>query len=304
MQNTAFVFLKPHANFPTAQKVVKDTFEKKGIKVLSEGEITGEEIDKNQYIDNHYYAIASKATILQPSELNIPKEKFKATFGVEWDECMAKGIVFNAKGACEELGVDGEGLDKIWAVAKKEKKLVKFGGGFYCAKLEVSGKTIYAFNGFFMSMRGKYVAPGTSVHYFVVEFNPKELSWEDFRGSVLGPTDPADAPADSLRGMFLANWEQYGLKSVPNVGDNAVHASASPFEALAERMNWLQMDAKEDAFGAKVLEVIGEKKLKEWSVDPQVTYGPVPITKSAFDTLEDTNSDYCLALLQMMSIEQ
>jgi hypothetical protein len=30
-----------------------------------------------------------------------------------------------------------------------------------------------------------------------------------------------------------------GLKEVPNVGDNGVHASASPFEALAERLNWL-----------------------------------------------------------------
>ena len=35
------------------------------------------------------------------------------------------------------------------------------------------------------------------------------------------------------------NWKEYGLAEIPNVGDNAVHASASPFEALCERMNWL-----------------------------------------------------------------
>eukprot|EP00967_Tisochrysis_lutea_P084906 scaffold118892_cov32-Tisochrysis_lutea.AAC.2 len=29
-----------------------------------------------------------------------------------------------------------------------------------------------------------------------------------------------------------------GLASEPNVGDNGVHASASPFEALCERLNW------------------------------------------------------------------
>ncbi len=63
--------------------------------------------------------------------------------------------------------------------------------------------------------------------------------------------------------MFLANWQSYGLKEVPNVGDNAVHASASPFEGLAERMNWLQLDPKTDAFGAKVLEILGESTLKE-----------------------------------------
>ena len=56
---------------------------------------------------------------------------------------------------------------------------------------------------------------------------------------VLGPTDPAEAPPDSIRGLVLKWWEPLGLTSVPNVGDNGVHASASPFEALAERTNWL-----------------------------------------------------------------
>ena len=37
---------------------------------------------------------------------------------------------------------------------KKAKKLVKFGGGFYCGLIESKGKpSLYVFNGFFMSMR-------------------------------------------------------------------------------------------------------------------------------------------------------
>jgi hypothetical protein len=39
-------------------------------------------------------------------------------------------------------------------------------------------------NGFFMEMRSKFVQPGTSIHYYVVEFDPKTLSWSDFRGKV------------------------------------------------------------------------------------------------------------------------
>ena len=55
---------------------------------------------------------------------------------------------------------------------------VKFGGGFYCGKIEVEGKApIYAFNGFFMAMRSKFVTPGTSIHYYVVDFDPAQLSW-------------------------------------------------------------------------------------------------------------------------------
>jgi hypothetical protein len=38
--------------------------------------------------------------------------------------------------------------------------------------------------------------------------------------------------------MILRDWENLGLAYVPNVGDNGVHASASPFEGLAEKMNW------------------------------------------------------------------
>merc|ERR1711976_583887 len=40
---------------------------------------------------------------------------------------------------------------------------------------------------------------------------------------------------------------------------------------------------------------------KDWSNDPQVTYGIVPITKSLFDSLEDEDTDYCLALCQMIA---
>ncbi len=65
------------------------------------------------------------------------------------------------------------------------------------------------------------------------------LSWADFRGRVLGATDPSTAPVGSVRRAILDNYEELGLASKPNTGDNGVHASASPFEAMAERVNWL-----------------------------------------------------------------
>ena len=49
--------------------------------ILAEGSLTSEEIDSKKLIDQHYYAIASKATILKPAELNVPEDKFKAQFG-------------------------------------------------------------------------------------------------------------------------------------------------------------------------------------------------------------------------------
>eukprot|EP00604_Paraphysomonas_vestita_P001088 CAMPEP_0174818326 /NCGR_PEP_ID=MMETSP1107-20130205/988_1 /TAXON_ID=36770 /ORGANISM="Paraphysomonas vestita, Strain GFlagA" /LENGTH=125 /DNA_ID=CAMNT_0016030019 /DNA_START=428 /DNA_END=802 /DNA_ORIENTATION=- len=120
-------------------------------------------------------------------------------------------------------------------------------------------------------MRNKFVTPGTSIHYYNVEFSPSEISWADFRGKILGPTDPATAPEKSLRGIIYKNWQYLGLDYQPNVGDNGVHASASPFEALAERTNWLKANVETDPFGKKLLDAgISKSTIEQWSVDPQV----------------------------------
>jgi nucleoside diphosphate kinase len=303
--NSAFVFIKPHAVNDNVKKVVSAGLQEHGLSIVTEGTLSAEQIDKGMLIDKHYYAIASKATILKPAQLNVPAEKFKAKFGLGWQEALDKGVVYNAKDACEYFGLDAAGLDQHWAKAKKAKNLIKFGGGFYCGIIEtVPDKApIYVFNGFFMQMRSKYVQAGAAIHYYVVEWDSAKLSWEDFRGQALGPTDPADASPKSLRGTIYRDWQALGLASQPNVGDNGVHASASPFEALAERSNWLGASIVEDSFGKAALDAgISEKTLKEWSVDPQVTYGAASmrITASLFDSVEDVDSDVCLARLLMI----
>mmetsp|Transcript_3111 Transcript_3111/g.4797 ORF Transcript_3111/g.4797 Transcript_3111/m.4797 type:complete len:325 (+) Transcript_3111:66-1040(+) len=286
-RNSAFVFIKPHANTPKTQQLVSRSFSTQGIRVLEEGELTGEQIDQGRLIDQHYYAIASKATLMKPEQLPVPAAKFQDTFGISWQKALKDGLVFNALDACKHLGITADELDKAWGPAKK----VKFGGGFYCGLVSVPGKTpIYVFNGFFMSMRNKFVTPGTSIHYYVVDFSPSDISWSDFRGNVLGPTDPAQAPADSLRGKILKDWKSLGLEYQPNVGDNGVHASASPFEGLAERANWLKTDIAADPFGAKLLAAgISRDTIEKWSVDPQVK------GKSLFDSLEDLDTEECVA---------
>merc|ERR1719215_1467810 len=163
-------------------------------------------------------------------------------------------------------------MNNAWGKAKDAKKLVKMGGGFYCGLVEVEGKEpVYIFNGFFMSMRSKFTKPGTEIYYYSVEWDAAKLSWEDYRGKVLGPTDPVEAPKESLRGQILAKWQDLGLTAEPNVGDNGMHASASPFEGFAERNNWLGAPAQDDTFG-KVMLASGlrQSTLKAWSVDPQV----------------------------------
>jgi nucleoside diphosphate kinase len=293
-KNSAFVFVKPHAVTPATTDLVSDELKRRGITILSSGELSAEEIDSKKLIDQHYYAIASKATLLKPENLPVPKDRFQSAFGLSWEDALAQGKVFNALDACKHLGISAADLDAAWAKAKKEK----FGGGFYCGLVSIPEKPeVYVFNGFFMSMRSKFVEPGSKIVYYVVEWDPATLSWADFRGKVLGPTNPADAPEDSVRGQVLKKWKELGLAYEPNTGDNGVHASASPFEGLAERLNWLGVSLENDPFGAELLAAgISAETIKAWSVDPQVTYkvGDEVKKGSLFDTLEDLDAGACI----------
>jgi hypothetical protein len=144
-------------------------------------------------------------------------------------------------------------------------------------------------------MRSAFTIPGRSIHYYTVEWDPTRLSWEDFRGKVLGPTDPKEAPKDSLRGEILASWRELGLPGEPNVGDNGVHASASPFEGVAERLNWLGVQCKQDSYCKSLLRAgIKNETINAWSVDPQVKIDASGKKGSLFDQLEDMDAQTCI----------
>jgi nucleoside diphosphate kinase len=159
---------------------------------------------------------------------------------------------------------------------------------------------IFVINGFYMAMREKYTKPGESIHYYLVEWDPAKLSWEDFRGKTLGATDPATAADGSLRKAIFTGWQGLGLKAEPNVGDNGVHASASPFEALAERLNWCGAKLETDAFGKAMLDSgIPKDTIMAWTKDPQVNFEGKKA--SLFDLLEDLDYDECLAKAQAIA---
>jgi len=205
LTNSAFVFIKPHANTPATQDLVKEKLIKAGITIVSESEITGETIDKKKLIDKHYYAIASKATILSPAEFSVPADKFQEAFGESWPSGLSEKRAVYAMEACADFDCTPDELNEAWRQAEKEKKVVKFGGGFYCGLLSVGDTkpSLYVFNAFFMSMRSKFVQKGTSIHCYEVEWQPSTLSWQSFRNDVVGPTDPSSAPKGSIRRTIL-----------------------------------------------------------------------------------------------------
>jgi len=290
-KHSAFVFIKPHAVTDKVKYLMNLKLRCSGIKVVSEGEIKAEVIDEKQLIDTHYGAIAAKAVKLKPDQLQ-PKaqENFEKTFGAKWGDAVKGGQVFNAMDAAKKLGITTDELNAKWSTLKVGTSLLKFGGGFYCGKVD----GIYVINGFYMSMRGAFTKPGTCIYYYQVEWDAKDLSWADFREKILGGTNPAKAYTDSARHLIYANWKGLGLKSLPNTGDNGVHASASPFEALSEKNNWLGIPLNKQTFGKGMLASgVPPKMLQAWCDDPQVNLDGKK--QSLFDLLEDLNASDCLS---------
>jgi len=291
--NSAFVFVKPQANTEATQNLVRNKLTQSGIHIISETDVSSEEIDEKKLIDQHYYAIASKATILPAAEIPVPASKFEESFGETWDDVLKSNRACNAMEACKKFGCNASELNDAWQKAL----VVKFGGGFYCGLVSMNDIQLYVFNAFFMTMRGKFVGKGTSIHCYEVQWSSKTLSWGDFRGKLLGPTDPADGPEGSIRKTILDSWKELGLASEPNKGDNGVHASASPFEGLAEKANWLGASISKDAFGKALIDAgLSQETIKAWSVDPRVEL-PNGEKGSVFDALEDMDVDECLKKL-------
>lgn len=62
-------------------------------------------------------AVANKASLSKPAELNPPaakQEEFAKKFGITWKAALDQGLVFNAVDGCKRLGIDGEKMDKTW----------------------------------------------------------------------------------------------------------------------------------------------------------------------------------------------
>lgn len=290
--SSAFVFIKPHAVTDNVKQLVSDRFCSEGIGIISEGAIAAEKIDKEMLIDNHYGAIAARAMKQKPTELVVQKkaqEEFEKAFGLSWADALHQGKVYNLIDGAAKLGCSMDDLGDKYDKLKKGETLLKFGGGFYCGQVD----GIFVINGFYARMRSQFTVPKTCIYFYEVQWDPNRVSWGDFRGKILGGTDPATADASSLRHAIFKNWKDLSLDSEPNTGNNGVHASASPFEALAERANWLGVSIEKDYFGKAMLALgIPIGTIKDWCEDPAVSFEGKK--QSLFDLLEDLDGRNCL----------
>jgi hypothetical protein len=254
--NKAFLFLKPHANTAATQAFMRDWLYSKGLVMAEERILSGTQILSS--FDKQYSLVGRRALILKPYELELTagnKTHFHEKFGVSWSEAVESGQVRNAAGAAEVLGISPQQLSAAWLRSIADGDVVKFGRGFYCGliqHIEPDRPALFCINGFYPAMRSKYAQPKARIYTCSVLFDESTLSWQEFIDNCVGAVDPKLAHPESLRGVMYREWKELGLPNIPNSEENCIHASASAFEAFAERCNWLNTPWMSDPVGSRL----------------------------------------------------
>mmetsp|Transcript_40675 Transcript_40675/g.73285 ORF Transcript_40675/g.73285 Transcript_40675/m.73285 type:complete len:314 (+) Transcript_40675:43-984(+) len=295
LKNRAFVFVKPHAAVPSVCYEVPRFLERNRIDIVGSGEVGPQELRDGRKVDQHYASIAGVA-LMAPAELakliaGIPgaSESFASKFHKSL-EGLGQGQLLNVPLALQTFGLSPEEL-------KTEFNAVccKLAPGIYVAELH--GR--FVVNGFYGRLREKFVAADARIVWFLAEFDAKERPWKAFREEVIGATDPSLAKSGSLRSLLLERWKELGLTQ-PDKQDNAIHASASPLEALREEQGWtdspLSSVLSAHHFGLALLEHFGVPAIEAFLENPTLRLkngreGP------AFDLLEDTDTSDAVELL-------
>eukprot|EP00854_Cymbomonas_tetramitiformis_P011213 gene11213-13252_t len=249
VKDSAFIFIKPHALSDEVVEYVKKELFARDFKVVQAGSISGELVDKHMMVDQHFYRTANNATVIQPEDLQLPEEVFLSEFGASWKDALAKGLVCNALSACADMKINAYGLHRLWKQAAEDGRVVEFDRGLSIAEIDKR----YIVNGHFLVLRESFVQPGVEVKYFVVEWNSSKLPWNKFLQDVIGSPDPLQASPESLRGHIAAAWQDFGLDDMPDAQNNVLHASASAYEAMIEKLNWLDGEVATDPFGKELL---------------------------------------------------
>lgn len=235
--NQAVIFTKPVHHLKSdlssskLDELARAYFEEKGFRVVQSKKVTGTALADREVIKQHYLMYSKASCASSISALNISSEgkaKFESAFGRSWDVEVAAEKIGATSTILKSKGIDVHQLFDLWNVQFGERKTAKIQDGLLIAYLEELD--CYCMNAFFPAMEANFNDAKTQIDYYVVEFDPAQVSWEQFRKNSLGSTDSSKADPESFRGQLYA---EYPVEFPGR--DNFVHGSAGPFEGFVER---------------------------------------------------------------------
>jgi hypothetical protein len=235
--NQAVVFTKPvhHLGMDLTPSMLDERarsfFEEKGFRVVYSRKVTGPELAERDVIKQHYLMYSRAACSASVSDLNISAAgmaAFESAFGRTWEHEVSAGRIITTAALLKEKELNVHQLFDLWIEQFSARKTAKIQDGLLMAFLEELD--CYCINAFYSAMEDNFYHPETHIDYYVLEFDPEAVSWEQFRQNILGSTDAGKADPESFRGQLYAEYK------VEFPGrDNFVHGSAGPFEGLVER---------------------------------------------------------------------
>ena len=265
-------------------------FEEAGFSVVFQKQVSGPELACRDVIRQHYriYSEAACAKSLSVSEA--AKQRFEDRFKRSWDAEAAAGRILPTDQLLQSRGIDSCRLFEFWNRESSAHRTEKLEDGFVMAW--IAEMDAYCVNAFYLSMEENLYHEDTRIGYFVMEFDPRQTSWEDFRKKVLGSTNASAADPDSLRGRLYA---EFPIKYPGR--DNFVHGSAGPLEGLIERsIHEEDLQLETNPVGAALAERgISLLMLNRWR-----TAQPVSVLSKWFDRTEERDTDVVTLLLEEM----
>ena len=218
----AFVLVKPRGITGLAS-LVEQALTSKGVNIKHKRRIKGE---YDELVYQHQLSPWSN-----PNELYLPEDKFKEQFGLEWNDALESGKVFNFMDGCKELDIDADEMNWQWTNAIFRKKAVKF-GRVYMALIDIEGKQpIFIFKNFLMSTSATCKQPARQeILVYCVEWYVA-LSWKDLQKKILSPYKPEEMP---LMCEWANDWKELQFDG----GNNSVQL---PFEAFAAHIPFTQL---------------------------------------------------------------
>jgi len=237
--NQAVVFTKPvhHLGLPLTPEQLdgqaRAFLTDKGFEMVLCRNVTGSELAERNVIRQHYLMYSKGSCIESADELGVSgegKARFEQAFGKSWDAEVAAGRIMGNPGLMETKDMGSDELFKLWNARFSTGKTEKIQEGLLMAWLDELD--CYCINAFYPILEKIFYNPATEMTYYVVEFDPEEVSWTRFRKKILGATDASKADPESFRGQLYA---AYGTALEYPGRDNFVHGSAGPLEGLVER---------------------------------------------------------------------
>ena len=278
------ILVKPHAVNDDVLTVIETLLTDHSIRIQYIGHLSGADLSARNVVQHSFCTLFQHAIVIDPLELHVTAEMislFRTHFLMEWTTALNQSQLTNACDAAAYLEITQA---ELYDMCRRSKfPTLRLCKGVHLTYLDEDCSSdpavksllkspIYVVNGFYSALKAQYENPATEVAYLLIEWDGAQWTWADLVHRIVGDSDPALASPTSIRGTIYRHWESLNLPAAPSRVDNCVHASASAFEGMVDRVVWTPgATLQTDILGSRLLAArIPHHLCQKWMRNPLV----------------------------------